>query len=833
MNKTIIIFFHTLLLFSLLSTNAQTQKEEISLSIVLDAIHKKFGYNFSYVDKDIKKIKVLMPPGSLGFKETISYLEKTTPFIYTILNDRTVALSFKSTFIEICGILTDKNQKIISNATIQSLSDSTISNSTGEFRININMIGGTVSINHIGYESLTIKVNDFEKEKCKQITLNPKIEYLNEILLKNYLVKGIDKQIDGSISINYNDFGSLPGVLEPDLLQTIQALPGISSVNETISDINVRGGTNDQNLILWDGIKIYQSSHFFGLISAFNPYLTKNVKLFKNGSSATYGDGVSSVIDMKTSDSLKTKTDASIGVNLISFDGYVDTRISKKSSLQFAIRHSINEIVKTTTYNKYFDKTFQNSEVIDNQNSDNKFSFYDTNIRWLYKLSPKDLIKANLLIMHNDLKFQENSVNTLQNTSKESSLEQNNIAGGFFHQRNWTANFQSKLLFYGTNYNLRSINSDIENNQRLLQENDVLENGIKLSTHYKSNFNFNIENGYQFNETGISNLQDLNNPTFRNRIKEVLRTHSVFSELEYKSRAGKDHLHFGLRLNYFEKFKKYTLEPRISFQKQFAHYFTLEVLGELKSQTTSQIIDFQNDFLGVENRRWILSNDQDIPIVKSVQGSIGINYKNHNWLINADVYYKDVKGIITRSQGFQNQFEFARDHGSYEVKGIDFLINKRFRKISTWFSYSYANNQYTFLNLSETNFPNNIDINHHIKIAASYTIKNLKLSGGMNWHSGKPITEPIYSTPISNDTINYQNANSSRATDYLRIDFSTTYKFRVTKKINALVGVSIWNIFNHENISNKYYKTVEENSITEINQFGLATSPNIVFRLYF
>ncbi|MBE7326221.1 Plug domain-containing protein, partial [Nocardioides sp. Y6] len=77
--------------------------------------------------------------------------------------------------------------------------------------------------------------------------------------------------------------------------------------NESIANINVRGGTNDQNLILWDGIKMYHSGHFFGLISAYNPNLTEKVYVTKNGTSSQYSDGVSSTIDMRTKNELNRK----------------------------------------------------------------------------------------------------------------------------------------------------------------------------------------------------------------------------------------------------------------------------------------------------------------------------------------------------------------------------------------------------------------------------------------------------------------------------------------------------------------------------------------------
>ncbi|WP_299313962.1 TonB-dependent receptor plug domain-containing protein [uncultured Aquimarina sp.] len=831
MIKPKILVSSVLIFFVLFTVTSQTEKGKYSLISVLNTIQKKFGYDFSYINQELEGVYTPQPLASISFEETIKYLENNTPFNYTILKDNTVALSFKP--LEICGILKGIDDTIITDATIQSPSSATISDPEGKFILKINSPNEKIKINYLGYLPLTLSSLDFIKEPCKNVILTQKIEYINEIILNDYLIKGIDKQLDGSIRIDYNNFGILPGLTEPDLLQTIQALPGILSVNETVSDINVRGGTNDQNLILWDGIKMYQSSHFFGLISAFNPYLTKNVQVFKNGSSARYGDGVSSVIAMNTTNNINDELDASIGLNLISIDGYIDTPISKKSSIQLAVRHSTNEILKTPTYNRFFRKAFQNSEVISSDNSDERFSFYDLSIRWLYQLSSKDLIKINTLAMRNNLVFQENAMDSQIDISRESSAKQKNLVGGILYQRNWSEFFQSELLLYGTNYTLETVNSDIQNNQRLLQENDVLENGVKLNTLLKTNFNINLKNGYQFNETGVSYLRDVNNPTFRDLTKEVVRTHSLFSEIEYRSDGNSIYANLGARLNYLEKFNTYIFEPRINLYKRFMNHFTLELLGEIKSQSSSQIIDLQNDFLGIESRRWVLSNDEDIPILKSKQASIGLSYNHNNWLVTTDLYYKNVKGIITRSQGFQNQFEFENDHGSYSVLGIDFLVNKRFKNFSTWLSYSYADNEYTFNSLSPSNFPNNNDIRHNVNFAVAYNKNNLKISAGINWHSGKPTTLPNPNNIIQNDTINYLYPNSNRLGSYIRLDLSSTYTFKITKKINGLAGISIWNITDQENIFNNYYIRRDQNEVEEVKELGLRITPNAVLRLNF
>ena len=346
------------------------------------------------------------------------------------------------------------------------------------------------------------------------------------------------------------------------------------------------------------------------------------------------------------------------------------------------------------------------------------------------------------------------------------------------------------------------------------------------------NDNFKINGGYQFTETGISNLEDVNNPNFRSYIKEVVRTHSVYAEGSFLSNSAKTKIIFGNRLNYFKKFKAILFEPRLSFSQRFLNSLRFELLGELKSQTTSQIIDLQNDFLGIEKRRWILSNNGDIPIIKSKQLSAGIHYNQNELLISAEAYIKKADGITTRSQGFQNQYQFIKETGGYDIKGIDFLINKQFNHIlSTWLSYSYTKNDYTFPALNNgLSFPNNADIRHAISMSGTYTYNKVKLAIGLNWHSGKPITQPTDDTN-NNNTISYEIPNSSRLDNYLRADCSVTYNFEIFETGHATIGASIWNILNKKNIINTYYSLDDNNMVSKVENQSLGITPNVSFRV--
>ncbi|MDC9721880.1 MAG: TonB-dependent receptor [Urechidicola sp.] len=590
-------------------------------------------------------------------------------------------------------------------------------------------------------------------------------------------------------------------------------------------------------MFLWDGIKMYQSGHFFGLISAFNPYLTKNATLIKNGTNANYTDGVSGSILMATDTELNNKFKTEIGLNLINADVLLDMPIGKKSSVQLSARKSINELWKTPTYKQYFEKAFQDTEVIDDENdiinSDDDFSFYDVNVRWLYQVSEVDKVRVNLLNFSNDLTFQEDAIVDGVEEFKESSAEQDNLAASIFYERIWSDRFSTEVQSYVTMYLLKSTNHDILNNQRLIQQNEVIEESIKLDTKYILNAQLTLYNGYQYIETGITNIQDVDNPLFYNKTKEVIRTHGLSSQVGYQSKSKGTNVRAGLRLNYIEKFAEFLLEPRLSFSQQFLNNFTLEFLGEIKHQTSTQIIDFQEDFLGVENRRWILSNSNDIPIIKSKQASVGLHYHKKGWLLSAEGYYKIVDGITSKSQGFQNQYQYVKTTGSYRVYGADFLINKRFRSLNTWLSYSYVDNQYTFDDLAEVNFQNNLDITHSLSFASSYALKSFNVSAGLNWHSGKPTTEPVDGNEIVAEEINYQTANSSRLDSYMRLDASANYNFNLGKKVKATTSVSVWNLLNTENVINKYYRVTDSNTAEEVVQTSLGLTPNVSFRVAF
>jgi len=834
--KRLLIFIF--LSFPALLTFSQEASESLPLIQVLKEIEKDFSSNFSYADASLEGIFIDNPSKFNTLEEALDFLRKNTPFDYTLLTDKIIAISPVNGSISYCGFIFDLVSGLpVSGASVNSNDQKVSSDESGKFSIKLTQDTEKVTVNFIGFNTLELTIDDFSRTSCNRFYLVQKVEPLNLIFLQNYITKGIAKASTGELQISYKDFGILPGLVEPDVLQTIQALPGIISSNETVSYLNVRGGTHDQNLFLWDGIKMYQTSHFFGMISAFNPYLTEEVSLIKNGTSVVFGDGVSSVISMKTSREINDSLKVSAGLNMINADIYLDTPLNEKASLQIAARSSYNDLVETPTYRQYFNKVFQNSDVTNSianaTDRQDDFSFFDTSLRGLFQITSKDFLRVNFLFTNNDLFVKQDEFRNSLIQSRISNLRQTNLASGIFYERKWNDKLRSNVQLYGSNYTIEATNLNVISQQKLTQENDVKEWGAILETDASLSQLLSLKAGYQINETTITNFEETNTSRNPAELRETLITQSLFSEINYVSSNLLTRFRLGARANHISEFNRIYFEPRLSFNQRFWNFFALEVLAEQKSQTTSQVIDFQTDFLGVENRRWVLSKTDQIPILTSNQISLGLNYKRNGLLLNAEAYIKNVDGITTQSQGFQNQFQFTRTHGSYEVKGIDFLLHKDFNGFSGWLSYSISENNYYFEDLDPQHFHNNIDITNAIALGLSYDFKRFKLSTGFNWHTGRPTTLPDENEEIINNEIQYSTPNSSRLAEYFRIDLSATYRFNLMPGVSAFTGVSLWNLLGNKNVYNTFYRLDRDFEIEKIEQTGLGFTPNVTFRVNF
>ncbi|MNQ21465.1 TonB-dependent Receptor Plug Domain protein [compost metagenome] len=838
--------FHFLffIFFLVLNIYAQDKGKLMPLKKIIFDIEQQHQVSFNYTEDNITGQLLSPPEKSLSLDQKLQYLANETDLSFENIGNKFINIYKKDNVSEIiCGyIFSSTDKKPIENANINLNSKAPIAtDSNGYFELK-KEDSTILLISHIGYITKKIVTDNPDSENCLQILLDPEITELEEIKTNAILASGISKNKDGSFEIKPKKFGILPGLIEPDALQAMQQIPGVNSIDESVSSINVRGGTHDQNLFLWNGIRMYQTGHFFGLISVFNPNLAHAISIYKNGSSAFFGESVSSVVAISSTPETAEKNAVSAGINMINADIYAKYNLSKKSYIEISARKSITDFVETPTYKEYFNKIFQNTTITDfsqNQNidyqSDKEFSFYDATLKFAQKIGLKDQLVLDLITIKDNLEvFQSATANNI-NKSENNVLRQQNYGGNLAWQRNWNNFNTTKINIYNSSYELLADQKTNIGNQIVIQENTVNNNGINVENYHTISTKFNFNNGYQFNEIGVTNLEQVSNPDFYHKVIEVLRTHALILEGKYNDTLSRIYVKAGTRINYIEKFKKFIIEPRMQFSYGINKSLNVELLGELKSQNSQQIIDLQKDYFGIEKRRWIISNNTTIPIQKSKQISLNLFYKKKDWLLDIENFYKKVVGITSSSQGFQNQLEFIRTTGDYEVLGTEILVQKKINHFLTWLSYTFNKNNYQFSNYEYPSFPNNFELTHTLSWAGIYEKNNFKIALGTKLSSGRPKTAPNSSQiDLSNPVLVYNKPNSSNVNIFSQVNFSSTYKWETAKGIQYKLGISILNILNRKNEINEYYRISSlTNSIEEVETSALRRTPNISFRVSF
>lgn len=808
------------------------------LEDVLRIIEKQFDIVFTYADKNIQNVFVNLPKEEVSLDKYLTIIENQANLSFKKINSRYIAIQFHQKKITLTGTLIDKTtQMFIIGAIVYAGKHKAVSNSKGRFILKVEPQKElSLIIRHKDYKQVKHKLNATRNKNVK-IEIEPKIQ-----VEENKKEQMDEEESDNLFAIPHefevNNQVLLPGLSEPDILQNVQLLPGIYSANETVSNINIRGGTNDQSLVLLDEVKLYQTGHFFGLISTFNSHLIENTKVIKSGTSTSYGEGVSGIIELQLQDSLVNQFEAEAGLNMLSADAIVKIPLTEKLSLIAGGRHSINELFETPTYESYYERVFSKTEVIpDTQLNDivteesPEFSFYDVSCKLLYDISEKDKLRIGAHKIVDRLKFDESALILGRVFTRKSRLEQSGLLSNIKYTRTWNKKHQTEFSAFLSTYNLEGNNVSLTEFQNHIQLNEVIDWGLKFNSKNKISDQIILKSGYQFEGVTIHNEDNLLVPNYQREGKGELIIHSFYSEGEFSELFGKMNIRAGFRTNYFTEINKLSIEPRFFVDFRLNKQIAIEISGEKKTQHTTQLIDFQSDFLGVDNRRWVLFNGEDTPIITSHQLTIGTKYVLKDFLFAVEGYLKNVDGITSYNQAFQNQYQYDYSIGEYNVQGLELFVSKKLEEANFWFSYALSNNQYYFKEFTISTFPNNYDIRHSLLFGGSYSLGSFEFSTGLKYKTGRPYTKPVQENSRGQEII-YEEPNSSRLNDFIRFDISAKYNFKI-KKIKGEFGVSIWNLLDKKNEINVYYQQNENREIEEIKKYALGLTPNVSIRFSF
>lgn len=736
-------------------------------------------------------------------RQTTKKMRPTKLFIilfYLAITGSSIARSEK---VIINGYVKDASNGeslIGANITIASLNTGTVTNAYGFYSFLVPK-GDSITIvySFIGYKSETRRILPTKNMRLS-VNLQPSPVSINDVIISAHKQnENIELNQMSVLSIPVKTINLMPAIMgEPDILKSVQLLPGVQSGAEGTTGFYVRGGNADQNLILLDGATLYNPNHLFGLLSTFNSRAVNNVKMIKGGFPAQYGGRLSSILDvsLKEGNNKNFKIDGGLGLitSRLTIQGPI---IKDKASFIISARRT------------YFDLIMKLLSGL----SKNDYYFYDYNAKFNYQFSEKDRVYLSLF---SDL----DNASYIDASSLNYAFKIGNTTGTL----RWNHLF-SDNLFSNTSLIYNSYKMDLRNIQGNYYSQFYSE--IKDFT-AKTDFDLFLNNqtlkfGLSFTNhtivpTGTSGqipkggaISSLNTDIIQ---KKQAREAGAYlnDEINITNRLG---LNLGVRLSYFQNqaAKYYGAEPRATFK------YTLSTQSSLKASYTvmnqylhlvpSSTASFPTDI-------WLPSSNLVKP-QRSEQTALGyfLNLDGNKIQSSLEVYYKTMQNQVAFKEGThlieQTDIDKQLVFGKGWSYGAELMIKKLGGKLSGWLAYtlSWTNQKFDKLNFGRT-FPFKYDRRHNLSLVGIYKLNDhWTLSGNFVFRTGNAITLPEGRVSVyeGGDLYNgvfdvYTTRNNYRLQSYHRLDISASYKHYFTlfgKDIEGELVLSVYNVYSRLN----------------------------------
>lgn len=751
------------------------------------------------------------------------------------------------------------------------------SNADGFFTLNkVPSDTCTLVISYMGYDKTEIFLNPSLPKKNFVIELTAAVTSLKAatIISSKEEVVMQKKEEVSIIKMTPKKLEQLPNLGEKDIMRSFQLMPGVSASNESSSGLYVRGGTPDQNLVLYDGFAVYQVDHLYGFYSAFNANAIKDVQLYKGGFESRFGGRLSSVTEITGKDGNQKKFNIGADVSLLSMNFWTEIPIGKKFSSIITYRRSY----KGFLYNKIFEKFNSSTTSSDPRPAGpggNRFSqettvtsyFYDVNGKFTYRPNEKDVISLSIF---NGTDKLDNSVDNSNvpsfgggNGSFGFSSTDLTKYGNFGTSLKWGRKWDSKLysntiLSYSNFFSDRDRSQQMSlidsNGESTTRNNGVFENNDLKDVSLKTDVQWDAFSFAQFQAGAFVTDYRIKYTYAQNDTSTVLDKddHSVLigTYLQGKIKFYEDKFTFtpGVRYSYFSGSGETYVEPRASLSYSLTEHFSLKSAYGKYYQFANRMT--REDILSGSKEFWLLSNGSSVPVSSSIHYITGLSYENNKWLFSAEAYYKELEGLTEYSIRFNpSPTGVSYDENFYTgkgyAKGIEFLAQRKVGTVNGWISYTLGETKNKFEVYSSKYFSANQDVTNEFKIVTMYKRRRWDFAATLVYATGRPYTAPsgAYSVTLldgnTSDYFTVTSKNGMRLPDYHRLDLSANYKIlagikgdRKRKEI-GYIGLSLFNVYNRTNIWYKQY-TIEDGNIIETNVNYLGFTPNLTlsFKLW-
>jgi hypothetical protein len=780
----------------------------------------------------------------------------------------------------ISGYITDKNngESIVgANIYCTALNLGVTSNTYGFYSLTLPKGNYDISITFIGYQN---QVKNFKLNSA----INHDVEFeLSSVNIQEIVVSGerniVESTQTSMIEVPIEQIRTIPALLgEVDILKAIQLLPGVQS-SEGSSGFYVRGGGPDQNLILLDGVPVYNASHIGGLFSVFNADAIKNVRLTKGGFPARFGGRLSSVleIDMREGNMKEFKGDATFGL------------ISSKLTLEGPIIKDKTSFIISgrRTYADLLAGPFMPSST------DLTLYFYDLNAKINHKISKYDRIYLSAY-MGNDAFGVDYDPSLAEGQKGEEASGDGTLNFGLGYGNltstlRWNHLFSDKLFSNTTlTYSRYSFNTNFGLTSSQTNENTVInfdylagieDVGGRIDFDYIPNPNHNIKFGTSYtyhhffpgevnqnisiqspdsilnftldttlNFSGNTNVHEMfvyieDNVTITSRLKANIGLHIGYYSLANNSTTNNT----GLADKISDK-NNLSLQPRVSARYLLNENWSLKGSYAKMEQNIHLL---SNSSVGFPSDIWVPATES-VPSQKSEQwaASVSTLLFQGAYELSLEGYYKTMSNLITYKAGYSNlesteSWENAVETGGEgEAYGMELFLQKKKGKTTGWIGYtlSWANRRFDNINFGEW-YSYKYDRRHDFSLVISHKF-NDKWDVGATWvyGTGNAITFPqgVYTglpqvSPWNGQAFDfvesYGNRNSTRLPAYHRLDFGVN-KHKKRKKWDSTLSLGAYNVYNRKNPFFAYL--AYEDNVRVAKQVSLfPIIPSISYRIQF
>ena len=679
----------------------------------------------------------------------------------------------------------------------------TVTDADGFYRIAMPVGDGQLNLSGYSLDDMHLQLKVFD-DGTLDVVMKEKVTALAEAVVSADAVSHHRDAKMGLERVRMEIVGKIPSAFgEADIIKAVLTLPGVKSVGEASSGFNVRGGSSDQNLILFNDGTIYNPTHLFGIFSAFNPDVVSEVELYKSSIPAEFGGRISSVLEVRGREGNSNKVTGSLGIGLLTSRFHLEGPLSKGRTT-FILGG------RTTYSNWILNLLPKNSNY-----HDGRASFSDLNASLTHKINDNNSIQAFAYWSRDAFSF-----------SRDTSFRYSNLNASL----KWRSRLGSRLnLVAAAGYDqyLASFDNDYNDLAGYRVNTAIRQVFGKATFHYTAGRTHNLSFGanaiwYHLNPGQLEGLRQetmvvprqLN---IQNALEPALFLSDSWSPTSALTLEG------GVRLSglLVRNPSKFYMNPEFRVSGKYSFRENLSVKAGFN--TMAQYIHLISNTSSISPiDTWQLSNAQIRPQT-GWQAAAGLYWTPATGVdITLETYYKRMSHFLDYKSG---AVLLMNDHLADDLVetygrawGVEVMAKKTSGKLTGWLSYSYSRTQ---LREMEDRGPETInggdwysaphDMPHEVKLSANYKFTHrYSLSVNLDYSTGRPVTLPVGIYSYGGGwRLAYSERNGYRIPDYFRLDLAINIEpgHYLRKLTHLSLTLGVYNVTGRRNAYSVFFTT--------------------------